>query len=76
MRVYFTDQIIQPYLNLTSVNNSIIDVTIIPGAFNNPSYLNFTWNMTYLNSYYFELQLNFENPYYVSYDVIISSERF
>ena len=67
--MYFTDEIIKPNLNLTVVNDSFIDVTIIPGAFNNPAYLNFTWNMTYLSAYYFELQLHFKDPYYVSYEV-------
>jgi hypothetical protein len=68
VRVRFLDKIKTQDVNLTEFYK-IIKVNVIAGEYNDPTKLNFTWNVTDFTTDYLTLQLYFTTPQIVSFDV-------
>jgi hypothetical protein len=69
VKIFFTDKLIQAKANLTEFNSSYLGVKIQAGEYNDPKNLNFTWKAIDLNTEYLTLELEFNTPAMVSFDV-------
>ena len=63
--VYFSELFVVPS-NITAVNETVLDVVIIPSGAVLDEFLYYTWNITDFKNDYLELQLFFERPLYIS----------
>ena len=63
--IYFSESLIIPP-HIDYLNNTVLNVSLIPYDRFYMNYLNFTWNVTLFTNTYFVVRLTFENPLYVS----------